>query len=251
MQKFGNYFLVLLFISPIIPTLNFEYNLRIDQILIYTLFLIILFFYFQSLLNFNIYKLAFPFISFLIIIILAYLIFNKKDFLKTDYQMVNFFSNIEDVTLIISLIIILVFFFQNIEKKNLKKRLMIANQILIGCMLFNTLIAIISVVSENFYSYVHNIYIDNSNYKDLKTVASRAYNNGRYLGIFNQPSTAGIFYALSLFTLIQQKNNFSFFKYTFIFIVICVGGILTMSKTFILFIPLFLLIFFLQNKFFY
>ena len=91
MQKFGNYFLVLLFISPIIPTLNFEYNLRIDQILIYTLFLIILFFYFQSLLNFNIYKLAFPFISFLIIIILAYLIFNKKDFLKTDYQMVNFF----------------------------------------------------------------------------------------------------------------------------------------------------------------
>ena len=117
-------------------------------------------------------------------------------------------------------------------------------------MLLNSIVAIISYTSPTFYEIIHGLYIDSSNVESQKTVASRAYINGRSIGFFDQPSTAGILYILSLFSLVQIKHKLNIFWFsTFIAILVC-GGLLTMSKTFILIVPFFLVyFFFVYNNF--
>ena len=226
------------------------YSIRFDQVLIYVLFLstVIIF---RKNIDLKLYKILFPYISFLIIIILGFNLYEYNIVLKHDYKINYAIANIEDVTLVIGVIFLFYILFKNKNKKSLDKIQLKIFYLLTLCMLLNSIVAIISYTSPTFYEIIHGLYIDSSNVESQKTVASRAYINGRSIGFFDQPSTAGILYILSLFSLVQIKHKLNIFWFSTFFIAILVcGGLLTMSKTFILIVPFFLVyFFFVYNNF--
>lgn len=83
------------------------------------------------------------------------------------------------------------------------------------------------------------------------TVWSRATSMGRYSGIFNQPMESGLIYSLGLFSWIyftQKGKSISIVNYLMLF-VLMLGGILSVSKIFILIgIPLFFIYLILEGR---
>ena len=168
MNKLENLFLSIFFLSPAIPSLFIVYSIRFDQVLIYVLFLstVIIF---RKNIDLKLYKILFPYISFLIIIILGFNLYEYNIVLKHDYKINYAIANIEDK-----------------NKKSLDKIQLKIFYLLTLCMLLNSIVAIISYTSPTFYEIIHGLYIDSSNVESQKTVASRAYINGRSIGFFDK-----------------------------------------------------------------
>jgi hypothetical protein len=114
-------------------------------------------------------------------------------------------------------------------------------------LLINSTLIIIHMIFD--ISFFFNLFLPLSNNLTESTVWSRSLNMGRYIGIFSTPFESGIVYSLGMFSWIylfkkQAKNLFSYILLLGLFM----GGILSVSKAFILAIPLFLLFYFRHNK---
>jgi hypothetical protein len=108
-------------------------------------------------------------------------------------------------------------------------------------MVANSIIALVST-KVNLLPILEHFWQASSTATSANSVAVRAMNQGRFTGIFDQPAQAGTMYGLALFFgyyLWQTSRQSGTIRLGLALILILVGGILTVSKIFIvLAIPL-------------
>ncbi|TFJ71841.1 hypothetical protein [Carnobacterium maltaromaticum] len=117
------------------------------------------------------------------------------------------------------------------------------SKILVTMLILNTVYIFASFVIDLDFI---NLYFWGS----TDSVAARAMTNGRYSGIFNQPMESGVAYSLGIFCwqYVNSKTNDFKTKQMLILIILIIGGVMSVSKVFLLIgLPLFF-IFFIGNK---
>lgn len=206
------------------PYIHTGLGLRLEHIIIYPLFLILML---VLLLKKKVFiKDLFVLFS---IWLSALTLITIRTVLGEDASFIQYLPDLE--SMIQPLVIILLFsiIFVNFSQNEAENRLIKACKILITMMSLNTVWSIISMfvdltpISMYFWGGAED------------SVSARAMTNGRFNGIFNQPMEAGVLYSLGLLCWIylSEKINIFKFKYTISLILMIVGGLLTVSKIFL------------------
>jgi len=109
-------------------------------------------------------------------------------------------------------------------------------RVFVWAMVANSVVAFVSV-KVNMTGILHHFWQATSSVDYSNSVAVRAAVQGRFSGIFDQPTQAGIMYSLALFFAIYLADGWSGEtprRFAVIGPVLLVGGLLTVSKVFIL-----------------
>lgn len=104
--------------------------------------------------------------------------------------------------------------------------------IVVLAMVINTLLAFASG-QVNLTNYLSKFWDSGTADASTDSVAGRAAQLGRLTGIINQPSEAGVMYAVALFAAIYLYRDRAR-RLALVSVILTVGGILTVSKLFIL-----------------
>ena len=145
-------------------------------------------------------------------------------------SLLNGINLVSNINFILNCIIpILFLFILSTHGSSTKSYILIASiqKHIIQLCFLNSMIAIISIFIDFTPIYQYFLASESS-------VVTRSYNIGRYIGFFLQPFEAGLIYAIGLYLTREVKSKW----YVILFIII--AGILSRSKIFFLFLPIFL-----------
>jgi hypothetical protein len=221
--------LILSFSLPILPIFS---GLRVDQLILYTLFMFNVFYQAR---NPQLFNLDFKnirgilLISFIILLSLFSTIINYK---------VNFKYSLASFENLLNPLCICTVFYINYSYKRIGAY---NTDYLIKYSLFffflNTCISIVSIFFD-IGDYM-NYYLDT---EDRESVWHRSYALSRFIGFFGQPVEAGFAYSSIYLLYLKFYKQKNYFKKVIINIIIIIGGIITTSKVF--YITLFLVLIF-------
>jgi hypothetical protein len=214
-------FPIIFIISAFCPYLSIQLGVRVEHFIIYpSLFLILLMYKFKSINKYILIILALW--SFIFIFLLTRTILDSNR-----ASLVNILAEIDNFAQPIALMLIfasLIYAGINYEKDLLLR----TSKVLVIFLSLNTVWTIIGFITD-----VH--FINEYFWGGLSSVAINAEQMGRYSGIFNQPSEAGVAYSLGLFAImyIMDREKKINIKHYFFIIFILFGGIVTVSKIFL------------------
>ncbi|MDC3171595.1 hypothetical protein OA856_01000 [Pelagibacteraceae bacterium] len=243
-KTFVGVILTLLIISVFLPNLN-NSLIRFDQLTIYVIFIILASI---SLLKFQIPKQSISlilFIFFLLLISIFGIAFSNDYKFLQNRELYDVLSNFEKFTRIIALVFIVNYLINslNLENTYKLKNFLINFFLLLLCI--HTLFMLYVLFQKNIPEIILNNYWMISEDNLIDSVAGRSYLNSRITGIFQQPMEVGCVYMLGvLLFLYKCEFNYIFIlKKFYILILLLLGGILSVSKTFYLGITITSLIF--------
>jgi hypothetical protein len=193
-------------------------------------------------------------LNILILFILFYVLFSILNFPKNFISTSQYLANLDDRLQILTILLVVNFYLSDLNKNLLEYFC----KILIYIAIFNAAVAVLSLsinISEFLKYFTINV-VDL--YGNITDIAGMTLKNGRFIGIFQQPIEAGIFYTIVLFCIayIKSINKIRTLLFIIYSILIIIGGFLTISKAFIflglgIFIIYTLSIFFLDKNFKY
>lgn len=207
--------------------------IRLDQIVIYILLIPIIYLYSKISLK----SLQNPLSAFLLLLIIWTSI-------SSIIQVINPINHLNEVDNIIQPFIVNLLIIYLLNKIDYSTTVKIFSKVLIFIILLfsiHSLLVIYTIINLDisYLSIFHSSTMD-----DIRgTVATRSFSNFRFTGIFNQPLESGFGYSIALYSWEYSKNSFSSnsFKYLSL-ILIFVGGIASVSKIFIFFIIVYIII---------
>lgn len=220
--------------------LKIDSSIQISQLIIYPIAVMI---FFLNLINKrrivkNIFQIFIFWMCWFILILFISIYHNN--------EMSGIFAGIKNMTEPLIVISLFMFYRKDDKLEINEDMIKYYSKILITMLILNTLYIFASfVVNLDFI----NVYFWGS----TDSVAARALTNGRYSGIFNQPMESGVAYSLGLFCwqYINSKTNNFKIKQMIILMILIIGGVMSVSKIFLLIgLPLFF-VFFIGNKSFF
>jgi hypothetical protein len=227
--------LFLLIISSFGPYILPKFGLRLEHLIVYPAGVIL--FLAISIAKKSWHKNVLIMMSIWLAIILLMVVVGFANMHEMAYS--HFLADFESMIQGVVLMFILMFLFSRSSSHLVLEAIDVVTKTLITLLVVNTFISISQTLfgSEWVFSYFIRSY-------EGMSVAAKSATGGRYSGIFDQPIEAGATYTLGLLSwgyLIKKNrkiNTKEFLKLLFLF----VGGVLTVSKVFILGgIPLFIL----------
>ncbi len=211
--------LILSFAFPILPIFS---GLRVDQLILYTLFLFNVFYLasYPQLFNLDVKNIkGILLISFILLLSLFSTIINYK---------VNFKYSLASFENLLNPLCICTVFYINYSCKNI---VAYSTDYLIKYSLFffllNTIISFVSIFFD-IGDYM-NYYLD---IEDGESVWHRSYALSRFIGFFGQPVEAGFAYSSFYLLYLKFYKQKNYFKNVLINLIIIIGGIITTSKVF-------------------
>jgi len=211
--------------SAFLPYLIINKGIRIEHLVVYLLFLILLLK--GSLFNFK--KNSSLTVIFLFILISYVVVISS---LVNDLPLDrSFLSNFENY---IETIVLFLIFNSLLAKKKFftKDRMLGINTFFHFLLAINTCIILLEIFTP-FADYFLRFYVDN----DLEGYSRNATNSmGRYMGVFNQPLESGFAYSLGLLTWVYNftnKGGISKLLQIILLLLILIGGLASVSKVFI------------------
>lgn len=154
-------------------------------------------------------------------------------FRSNNYEPIRVLAAVENYLEPIALITVIAM--RLYQKNSYSKQKLLENACLVVCVLLciNTIIAILQMYTDT-WPLVR--YFVRANSREGFSVWRNSVSNGRYLGLFNQPVEAGLAYSLGLgawLYLLESKQKVSIFNLLLLIGLAC-GGVINVSKVFIL-----------------
>lgn len=241
--------LYLLIFSTFLPYSN-DLLIRLDQLIVYILFL---YFIFRSLLSFRV-----PLYGIFIILFVTYLIaisFIGVYLVSDNYFLQNrefyyIIADLESFIMIIAIVYVvsnLINYFDTNQLDKVKYKI-INFYIILLCI--HTLFMLFVTVKSEIPDFILNYYWQTTEMDLINTVAGRSYLNARFTGIFQQPMEVGCAYMIGLLLFVYKCNYdvITLFKKFHIIILLFIGGLLALSKTFYLGVFFFTLLWLIKFK---
>ena len=248
-EKWVTRILYLLIFSIFLPYSNYLL-IRLDQLIVYTLFL---YFILRSLFLFRI-----PLHGISIIIFINFLFFISSigiylvsdNYFLQNRELYYIIADLESFIIIIALVYVVsnLLNYLDINQLDKVKYKIINFYIILLCI--HTLLMIFVTIKSEIPDFILNYYWQTTEMDLINTVAGRSYLNARFTGIFQQPMEVGCAYMIGLF-LFVYKCNYDFlviFKKFTILILLLIGGFLPLSKAFYVGIFIFTLLSFFKLK---
>ena len=238
--------LSLLLISAFGPYLLPAYGIRLEHFVIYPVFIILIFnsVFINRIIKINRYSLS---ITLFWIIMLLHVIIVTVNNGKLHY---NVLSDIENLLQPIAIIIILGWMSYGLNYYS-KQKLLERSCWLIAIMLsINALFGLLSIFFDTWPIVRYFVGVNEVNNDVLGSVWGRSASMGRFIGIFNQPFEAGVAYSLAaigIIYIVNKKKKFSTLL-VILLILVTIGGLLTVSKVFVIGGILLVLIYLIWTK---
>lgn len=157
-------------------------------------------------------------------------------------------ANADNFAIPIAIIFVMSAFIRNYSEQNAQRMLVKVCNLLAIILAINGLMTIIQVITGA--SFFFKPFMATADPLTGLTVWDRSLNMGRYIGVFSTPFEAGITYSMGIFgwlhTAKLRRRN-SIFQQVLLMLII-VGGILTVSKAFLLGLLIFIVYLFTDYK---
>ncbi|MGH3774016.1 MAG: O-antigen ligase family protein [Pseudonocardiaceae bacterium] len=153
---------------------------------------------------------------------------------RTNYPVGNTVAGLDNYALPLAVILIVWFWSQLVSTRAIAT---VVSRVIVTAMLANAVISIVALFAGSYDAtpWVKAFWMRGD--EGGTAIATLALTNGRYTGIFNQPAEAGICYSLSLFCLFyltQVAKRPRTGCLALGGVLLAVGGVLTVSKVFLL-----------------
>lgn len=203
----------------------FEYGIRLEHLIIYPSILFFIFLVFLSqkeVIKSNL----FIFGLWLTLAIIGFFVA-----LSSGGQITSIIADTESFIQPLALMILFMFVSVNNDEMLVSKKILKCCQTLVIMLSLNTIFIIISMFTD--ITQIGSLFWGSG---DDTSVAYKAMTNGRYSGVFNQPMEAGIAYSIGLFTwlYLSEKVNTLKLKYVIVLFLMVIGGLVSVSKIFLL-----------------
>lgn len=214
----------LLIISAFGPYLLPSFGLRVEHLVIYSL-VVLFVFYFMLRKDNTLIK---PLFNLFFIWSFAFLLIMLTTFFKKQSSMIALMPEIENFIQPIALLLFFIPVFKYLTIEESEKRLTKVSKLIVTLVTINSFWALMSF-------FIDTTPINEYFWGGTETTASKAEQMGRYSGIFTSPAEGGIMNAIGLFAWIYYVNNTKLkLRSIFALMLIILGGLITVSKFFIL-----------------
>lgn len=222
-------------------------GIRMEHLLIYPLFFMSIFIHLKRKTTINKVPPLF-YILFLWINLLLWFFFVTIIQLSEYNNFISILATADNFLMPISVIFIVTAFSPYRNDGRISKTIEKISFVVLVILTLNTLFILFHLFWD--ISFVFNLFLPKVSEGINSTVWSRSLGMGRYIGIFSTPFESGIVYSVGFLAWIYlfHKGSNKGFIFNIMLIGVILGGILSVSKAFILATPLFIFYFLSQNK---